>query len=237
MRAVLLAAGLVVALSPAACGGISTDLFTPTNDGGTSSDGGPPTTFDASSGDDGGTPIPVPVYAPGCPATVPTDGSPCTPGFALACEYGKDAHCTQTAACASDGSNGSFTWFVTWSDPSCTGNPASCPASFGAVPIGTSCTDTQDSCTYGEGRCACVSCADGTTYGGGEWECDRWQTPTNCPEPRPLLGTACSSEGQECDYGPECCAQVNIGPPMICTGGYWAGAELGCECIAGACGQ
>jgi hypothetical protein len=231
----LFAIGLVTALSLAGCGGATTDLFLTTSD-----DGSAPPNPDASSPhDDAGHPTPIPTYAPGCPTSVPADGSPCSAGFGFTCEYGADPHCTKIAACASDGQSGTFTWFVTSSDSSCSGNPAECPKSFGAAKNESPCANTDDSCTYSEGRCGCVSCESNESPNGGmqQWVCETWETPTACPEPRPLLGTSCSSEGQECDYGPSCCDEANIGPAMLCTGGYWTDAEVGCECGVELCSE
>jgi hypothetical protein len=233
MRSLLLAASLAVAgLSLAACGGATTDLFL-TSPG----DAGDDTNPDASpTHDDAG--IPIPKYAPGCPSSAPADGSPCSAGFGFTCEYGADPHCTKIAACASDGQSGTFTWFVTSSDSSCNGNPPECPKSFAAVKNDSACPIANDSCTYPEGRCACDSCASDSPNGGTQqWKCETWETPVGCPEPRPLFGTSCSNEGQECDYGPACCDDANIGPAMTCAGGYWTDSAEGCECGVALCGQ
>jgi hypothetical protein len=102
----------------------------------------------------------------------------------------------------------------------------------------------QGSCTYPEGRCACLPC---TVGGGGSicgeddlcadagvagttWICEPWPQPSGCPWPRPLLGTPCNlPETMYCGYGPTCCDYVGIGePPMQCIGGYWDPSNSGC---------
>jgi hypothetical protein len=191
---------------------------------------------DASAGDDSGVTPQKTTYAPGCPSTIPADGSSCNAGFGLTCEYGADPHCTTMATCASENSNGTFVWFVTTSDASCAGNPPACAATFADVPAGQACP-VDDTCTYPEGRCACDSCATSDPNIGTQWKCQTWDTPAGCPEPRPLLGTACGSEGQDCAYGGSCCSDVNVGPDMLCQSGYWVENGDPCECGVEMCGQ
>ncbi len=233
MRPLLLAACLA-SFSLAACGGATTDLFLTSgpDDGGTVKPG------DAATDSPSIALPPPPTYAPGCPLTPPADGSSCNAGFGLTCEYGADTHCTTMATCASENSNGTFVWFVTTPDPSCSGNPSSCAPTFAKVHVGGACP-LGDSCTYPEGRCGCGSCETNTPNQGTQWQCETWDTPASCPEPRPLLGTACSNDGQACAYGSSCCSTIDIGPAMLCQAGYWVenGSDP-CECgSVGLCGQ
>jgi hypothetical protein len=101
---------------------------------------------------------------------------------------------------------------------------------------GSACPVTG-SCTYPEGRCTCIVCPTDAGTQGTEWECARWETPAGCPEPRPSLGSACPQEGQECEYGPICCASVDIGPDMVCTDGTWQAHAGGCACVGLVCGS
>jgi hypothetical protein len=194
--------------------------------------------------------------APGCPASVPVDGDPCTPvrppspGSAWPCEYGDNPHCTAVAYCTTTSNSAPYTWQVYSDNPACSPNPTCCPSTFEAYAghsDGPSTCPFQGSCTYPEGRCACVPCVVGGGGGcglqdfcggdGGEassagstWLCEPWPEPPGCPWPRPLLGTACSvPETVYCGYGPLCCGYVGIGDPsMACIGGYWNVFPGGC---------
>lgn len=180
-------------------------------------------------------------HGPACPAAIPTSGAACTRGdpppastdsssevVSWVCEYGDDPHCDTYAECIS---SRSFAWLVSLPDPSCAGNPPACPAVFGADAGAGGACPIQGSCTYPEGRCSCTPCSELDAGEGTVWACAVWETPKGCPEPRPLLGSACASEGLECDYGGSCCAIVDVGPDMLCTGGYWAlVAENTCQC-------
>jgi hypothetical protein len=168
-----------------------------------------------------------------CPAAIPKAGSPCDRLGPKTCEYGDDPHCRTRADCSAI-SDDAFVWTLGTLDVSCVANPLSCPAHFSAALDGVACSEGM-TCTYPEGRCSCVSCAP---IDGGlreEYRCLAWSTPAGCPEPRPNLGTACTQEGQECAYGPMCCAVVDIGPVMICRNGEWESNNLVCPCIELAC--
>jgi hypothetical protein len=173
----------------------------------------------------------------GCPASEPASGSTCMPGGqpASGCEYGTDPHCTVIASCSAPGPGGPFTWQLTGPDPSCAGNPQQCPASYG-MPINGAACPLMGTCSYPEGRCTCAPC-----FGDGgrstEWECATWQTPAGCPEPRPLLGTACSQPGQACNYGQGCCSPVDTGPDLYCQNGIWTAMGVGCDCAQPICGH
>jgi hypothetical protein len=126
-------------------------------------------------------------------------------------------------------------------DPSCSGNLPGCPTEFdsgagGACPV-------QGTCAYPEGRCTCGLCNIGSvcndtcgpTIDAGadatpvDWQCEAWPAVTcGCPNPRPLLGTPCATEGQQCGPFPCFCDPVNVGPGMLCTGGFWGDIPGGC---------
>lgn len=130
-----------------------------------------------------------------CPAEPQDSGTPC-PKVGLECEYGgdPDPSCTFPAYCESSG-----LWNTHIERGTCSSaNRPGCPATFAEVPVGTACSNLSDDCIYPEGFCFCTSqCGDGGFQ--RVWYCQ--PTPTGCPPPRPMRGTACSSEGQVCDYG------------------------------------
>jgi hypothetical protein len=171
-----------------------------------------------------------------CPATPPVNAAPCSGSTLLDCEYGDDPHCRTRARCQPQLDN-AYTWFVQPPDPSCAGNPAACPAHFADVTSGTKCSGDA-TCTYPEGRCACLGCYPITSVDAGpgpEWQCAAWGVPPSCPEPRPPLGSACAVEGQQCDYGAPCCSSIPEDPAMTCTGGVWKERLLACACPAHIC--
>jgi hypothetical protein len=203
------------------------------------------------------------VYAGGCPPTLPPEGAPCSTSSACEYPFGANPLCTILAYCPlvamtpvgdgqasagsadGDGGPGRFWRHSTPSDPSCAPTPAACPASFGALASGSACP-VNAICTYPEGRCNCIPCTppDGGVSDAGaadastQWVCEAWMTPAGCPEPRPLLGTACSNEGQECDYGEGCGSPVDLPDPMGCRGGVWVDTRGGCGAGApGVCGS
>jgi hypothetical protein len=71
--------------------------------------------------------------------------------------------------------------------------------------------------------------------GGGPaytWIC---VTPmSGCPEPRPHLGSACSTEGLYCDYGS---CTFSDGAAQTCMDGYWQGGFAACPAAAAASSQ
>jgi hypothetical protein len=184
--------------------------------GGATGDGG------ASDGNGGGGSSP-------CPSSPPGDGSACGPQ-GLTCEWGSSPveDCDAVAMC-----NGGR-WQVTLQGPGgldCGGGPqGTCPSSFASVPRESHCSPYGLYCDYPEGRCACTVPegpgfpADASAV--AEWLC---QDPASgCPEPRPLLGTPCSQEGLECDYG---ACTIPGGTAETCQGGLWI--EGGVACPAG----
>jgi len=164
-----------------------------------------------------------------CPASPPGDGSACGPQ-GLGCEWGSSTveDCDTMALC-----NGGR-WQVTVPGPGgldCGGGPqGTCPSSFASVPRESHCAPYGLACDYAEGRCACtVPAGPGFPVDAAaeaEWLC---QDPAaGCPEPRPLLGSVCADEGQECDYG---ACDIPGGNAETCQGGLWI--EGGVACPAG----
>ena len=217
-RTLTLASILTLAGAVASCSNSSST----TGSGGTSS-----SATGSASGGSGGSP------SKACPTALPTSGAACS-NEGQACEYGGDAErlCTSVAQCTSGA------WSIHTPPASCGQQPASCPATFGAVAQGTTCAADGPLCEYPEGFCGCEVCSgDGGVANGAIWHCNAWAAViAACPTmPRPRLGEACSTEGQECDYG-YCCSGPALGPYMKCQGGAWIPWENGaCSCSIATC--
>jgi hypothetical protein len=208
--ALAVTAGVAIAV---ACGG-TTQV---TSDGGAASDTGGP-------GDAGSSP---------CPSSAPTDGTACGPQ-GLTCEWGSSPvpDCDTVALC-----NGGR-WQVTPHGPGgldCGGGPqGTCPASFSSVPRQQHCSPYGMYCDYPEGRCACAVPAgpgfpaDASAV--AEWICQDPQS--GCPQPRPVLGSACSPSqtNLECDYG---ACSIPGGTAESCTGGIWVQGGVACPARSG----
>ncbi len=203
----LATAVLVVLL---ACGGATQGGL----GGGTGSDGG-----GGGDGHGGGGSSP-------CPTSPPADGSACGPQ-GLTCEWGSSPvqGCDTMALC-----NGGR-WQVTVPGPGgfdCGGGPqGTCPASFASVPRESHCSPYGLDCDYADGRCACtVPAGPGFPLDASaeaEWLC---QDPAaGCPQPRPLVGSTCSQEGLECDYG---ACDIPGGNAETCQGGLWIEGGVAC---------
>jgi hypothetical protein len=159
----------------------------------------------------------------GCPASFPSDGTTCSQ-TGLECEYpGTAQFCSRLTSC-----HGTFTH----SDGVCGMPPGGmCPATKAQVMVGQAC-NAAITCDYPDGRCGCVFPAGPVALDGGglTWKCT--VAPASCPTERPLLGTACSTEGQTCDYG-ACSLGGNGGmysAPLVrrCTGGVWVRTAVPC---------
>jgi hypothetical protein len=143
----------------------------------------------------------------------------------LVCEYGT----ATVQACDTVASCNGGRWQVTAPDPGgplCAALPTiQCPSSRATVPLGQHCTPLGLACDYAEGRCAC----DVRTGTAGDAAAEAtWICPSPepaCPLPRPRLGTTCSKEGLECDYGT--CA-IPGATAETCTGGIWVEAAFKC---------
>lgn len=158
-------------------------------------------------GDDGG------VAAGPCPAERPAGGACALEG--LVCEYGART-CLSTAECVGG------EWLV--SIPRCPPPPASgCPSSREAAE-GTACAGDEGArCEYDSLICTCTSCPMPypicMEVDPPVWACEAPHADPACPAAQPLLGTACATEGQVCDYGCE------EGMRRVCTGGGWTRAS------------
>jgi hypothetical protein len=173
---------------------------------------------------------------PRCPSVAPVAGAPCKP--VLSCEYpGNAPHgvCSIFADCAAATLNAPFTWFVS-QRAACGINEPACPVSFSALAPGSPCPSPSSLfCNYQEGACGCVPC---TTNGGAAnasmWACRAWgPDEADCPPDPPLTGDACAVPDQMCSYGLQCLFEV--GPTMICRGGYWSAGGLAGSCIIASC--
>jgi hypothetical protein len=130
------------------------------------------------------------------------------------CEYGTspDPSCNQLFECL----NG--TWASGGPGGIC---PAgTCPTHFVDVPQGQVCIPSGLDCAYQEGECNCTFSSPAGTGTMPTWHCFR---PQGCPEPRPRLGSACTQEGQSCDYG-----ACSGGIAETCMGGYWQWMMTAC---------
>lgn len=165
-----------------------------------------------------------------CPASPPGDGSACGPQ-GLTCEYGSSPvqSCDTLALC-----NGGR-WQVTAPGPGgldCGGGPqGTCPSSFASVPRESHCSPYGLDCDYPQGRCACaVPAGPGfplDASAAAEWVC---QDPAaGCPQPRPLIGSPCSQEALECDYG---ACTIPGGNAETCQGGIWTEGGVACPALA-----
>ena len=180
------------------------------SEGGQGSSGGsssgsesPPSTLDAST-------LPT---DPSCPSAPPSNASACS-NEALQCEYGTDENlqCDTFARCENQ------VWVVTippgagatcpTPQPGASGCPSAPPA------MGTTCS-AGASCAYPPGLCACT--APSPYQSGYEWACE--QPGTDCPQPRPGAGSACSAMGLICQYG--VCDSSDAPEVFTCMGEEW----------------
>jgi hypothetical protein len=201
----------------AACGGRfdagNDDAGGGGTDGGSGSDGGG---HADSGGSDGG-------GGKGCPSTPPFGASTC-PRIGLQCEYGDDPSpsCNAFFECTASG------WANHSGNGGCDGPAKNCPATYASVPKGAECTQQGAQCTYPQGECFCTLGAGGPPPPPGEparWLCR--DAVAGCPEPRPRLGTECSSPGKECDYG-GCLG----GAVIECIDGAWHDSIFACPAAA-----
>ena len=225
----LLAALAGVALSTLGCSG---DVFSSRGSAEDAGDAAP--TEDASPISDAS---PAPDASPAdastgpCPASLPAKGTACTAPD-VECEYGQSEYpgCDTIVQCTSG------TW-QSWQQGASfcpSANGADCPPSLSAA-SGSSCelgAGHASSCFYPTGGCYCGSLGgptpievDGAVLP-QKWHCDN-PGPT-CPFPRPRLGSACSAEGQDCNY-------LECAFDELCTGGVWTGQPEGCA-VAGIVG-
>jgi hypothetical protein len=205
--------GLFVAVSMlVACGG-STDSrgsggSGASGGGATGGSGGSGGSTGGSGGSSGGTGGTSPS---GCPAAA-TPGAACTTPN-LRCTYGDEVRpeCRQDWLCL----NG--TWTTTKSiclEPPA-GTCSSTPPTVGAV-----CDTEAAVCDFPDGTlCLCSSCSAGPCAAPPpKWQCAPPPSTAGCPALVPNDGSACSTEGTECQYGNPCGPS---GAVVHCTNGAW----------------
>jgi hypothetical protein len=187
------------------------------------------------------------VHAAPCVDPVPVDGTLCSTDPTM-CEYGGSdpmSLCTTVAFC--DGPTGANSvWHVTPPYTYCVATPSQnqpeCPATFSALPNGAPCPRSLDpimhrgACAYPEGFCGCGECVDLSNLNEEtQWWCKAFTAaPDGCPDPRPVEGTVCSTEGQTCTYG-EMCDPVMPWFPMVCKNGMWTHRHHGDDCTGPGC--
>ncbi len=177
------------------------------------------TPLDGTTGVDGGS-APDVALSPSCPASPPQGGASCSPA-GLQCEYGSsyDFECNVVATC--DAQTGK--WSVQTGNCSQPFDAGGCPDPSTTGLAGTSCATNGASCNLTTQHCDCQLGCGAAFLDGGRWVCDG--PKAGCPEPRPRLGSACTAEGQQCDYT-LCCA----GGTMTCQGGLWQGHLMSGGC-------
>jgi hypothetical protein len=193
----------------AACGGTITDV----GDGGPGSDSGtgtPDAGRDSPTGTGSDAPSSDAPHSGGCPASPPAAGGSC-PDTGLQCEYGTNPNltCNELFDCTTSG------WRNVSPPVTCTPQ-SECPAKYlGPMSQSNPCpaSELDLTCAYPQGTCIC-SYGELATNGGPFWNCTP-TTPT-CPSPRPLIGTACSDPGAQCDYG-----SCEGGITIQCEDGIW----------------
>jgi hypothetical protein len=204
---------------------------------GITDDGG----HDASQAADGGSEGAAPDGSPGgaCPADAPTQASPCA-RTDLWCEYGgtgPELLCSTMASCQPNAA-GSLRWSVTVPGKECIASPAQnspeCPATFVSPARACPPGNPLGRCVYAEGMCGCVPCAGDGGLPSQQWACEAYPQPGGCPMPRPRAGSACTQEGQSCEYGSPCGVAGGI-PYLVCKGGRWALQPFGADCAILAC--
>jgi hypothetical protein len=109
-------------------------------------------------------------------------------------------------------------------DPSA---PITCPGTFASVPRGMTCSPNNSYCDYPQGRCTCTD-NQGLPQPTPTWVC---QDPAaGCPVPRAHLGTPCTQEGLDCDYGT--CGVLG-GSAQTCSNGIWVATPFACAMAGG----
>ena len=160
--------------------------------------------------------------SPLCPPTGPAPGSACT-DETLQCEYGGawwSVACDDVLQCQS----GLWTVFHPSYDPCSPApgpNPSSC-ADYTTLSQGGSCDVQGTSCYFSQGVCSCQAPLGGPVQidAGNDayWGC---LPGSGCPWPRPMLGSACATEGTSCTY-----EECSYG--QSCQNGIWQGDLEGC---------
>jgi len=160
--------------------------------------------------DDGGTNNDA-AASKACPGTPPTAGGTCSASKGMEkCEYGTnpDPSCNQVFACPAG------TWVDQTTGTLCP-SQQSCPSSFASVPVSQDCSNFNTlSCAYPEGECICTQSPNGLISQTPVWAC--FAAQSGCPQPRPDIGTACTTQGASCNYG-----ACSGGVQLVCNGQTW----------------
>ncbi len=146
-----------------------------------------------------------------CPSSAPAEGSSCSGGDGLECEYGTswDLPCNARFVCEGD---------HTWHAEQTITCAWACPSSYPYM-TDAGCS-SYASCDYPQGHCDCVTSCGGPPPPDQNWRWSCKAEPANCPWPRPDLGTACANEGKYCGYDVGCCG----GTELTCSAGLWRGS-------------
>jgi hypothetical protein len=238
------AVALFAGLALAACGGSAFSAgddspdaggTTPIKDATTPPVDSPAPAPDVATENDTGTP-PSDTGAPDaagpvpCPVLQPTAQRSCAPEGRV-CEYGASPveECDTLATCTSG------VWAIMMPNTSgkeCpSGNDSTCPMTEDGITRGGVCTQAGAICDYLRGRCDCESGGSGVVVlmldAGSITPTWRCQAPgMGCPDARPNLGTACTTEGMSCDYGS--CGAIIGGNAEICRDGVWQSENVAC---------
>lgn len=172
-----------------------------------------------------------------CPdgADRPYTGDSCSVPEGVVCEYRYGNAWFDFADCREKGFCGVNGWEYI-PEASCQNfDPAYATCPMVAPNHGSPCDTAEYTslCEYGSGNyCACTSCLSGECGGSAYWGC---VSPyEGCPSDAPLLGHACSQEGQVCEYG-ACWLEITyaegadlLSTRRVCQGGIWVEEDLGC---------
>jgi hypothetical protein len=172
---------------------------TTTSSGLTTTGCGPATTTTGAGGGSNG----------GCPVNEPVGGASCDLTAAPACSYGDTVRpeCRDVWTCAGGVWSTAKTACAQF-PPGVCGNMSQ---------EGLTCTTQGAVCTYGDTICMCDDCAAGPCMAPPIWQCIS-PPAAPCPMIAPNEGSACSTEGAQCDYGFLCAGE---GEQATCTNGLW----------------
>lgn len=167
-------------------------------------------------------PRPVPGPRPVCPETQPQPGDSCQDNQLL-CSYGDqdDLYCRSSFKCVSG------TWTLPEPQTIHTGECKKPPVGWclAKQKPGEQCEPStwgSPGCVYGEDServtCYCEAFGIGASVGG--WYCYGPPADLRCPSAIPPIGTACGSQGVECNYGPLDCTRHPYAS-VFCFEGQW----------------
>ena len=162
-----------------------------------------------------------------CPSVLPYVGDPC-PTPQLSCEFGGDSfgRCARLMQCSALGK-----WALVAPGDNCHTNPPECPGAPNDLDAGSACPllAPNDLCVYASETCGCTPCATSVSSSSTQWSCEPRSVDSGCPSQRPLIGSACSTQGQSCPWS-DCCYGLSIGPDEHCDDGLWQ-YSVGGNCV------